>query len=50
MTRNPYADYMCFQRAERFSLGELRSYMERLFEADCASNRAVINRASCSRN
>ena len=32
--RNPYADYMCFQRAEHFSLAELRSFMERLFEAD----------------
>ncbi|HVR16884.1 MAG TPA: hypothetical protein VMS25_11045, partial [Candidatus Limnocylindrales bacterium] len=34
ITRNPYADYMCFQRAERFSLGELRSHMEQLFAAD----------------
>ena len=32
--RNPYADYMCFQRAERFSLAELRSFMESLFDAD----------------
>ena len=32
--RNPYADYMCFQRAERFSLHELSSFMQRLFEAD----------------
>jgi DNA polymerase III delta subunit len=32
--RNPYADYMCLQRAERFSLAELRSFMERLLEAD----------------
>jgi len=32
--RNPYADYMCFQRAEHFSLAELRSFMERLFDAD----------------
>jgi DNA polymerase-3 subunit delta len=32
--RNPYADYMCLQRAERFSLAELRSFTERLLEAD----------------
>ena len=32
--RNPYGDYMCFQRAERFSLSELSSFMQRLFEAD----------------
>jgi len=34
LTRNPYADYMCFQRADTFSLGELRSYMESVYEAD----------------
>lgn len=34
LTRNPYADYMCFQRAERFSLADLSSYMEGLFDAD----------------
>ena len=34
LTRNPYADYMCFQRAELFSLAELRAHMERLFDAD----------------
>jgi DNA polymerase III subunit delta len=34
LTRNPYADYMCFQRAERFSLTELECYMEALFAAD----------------
>ena len=34
LTRNPYADYMCFQRAELFSLAELRGHMERLFDAD----------------
>lgn len=32
--RNPYGDYMCFQRAERFSLVELSSFMQRLFDAD----------------
>jgi DNA polymerase-3 subunit delta len=34
LTRNPYADYMCFQRAERFSSADLRGYMEGLFDAD----------------
>jgi DNA polymerase-3 subunit delta len=34
LTRNPYADYMCFQRAERFSLTDLRAYMEGIFDAD----------------
>jgi DNA polymerase III subunit delta len=34
LTRNPYADYMCFQRAERFSLRELGACMEMIFEAD----------------
>jgi len=34
LTRSPYADYMCFQRAERFTLGELVGNMESLFDAD----------------
>jgi DNA polymerase-3 subunit delta len=34
LTRNPYADYMCFQRAERFSVTDLSAYMEGIFEAD----------------
>jgi DNA polymerase-3 subunit delta len=34
ITRNPYGDYMCFQRAERFSLANLRAHMEQLFAAD----------------
>jgi DNA polymerase-3 subunit delta len=34
LSRNPYADYLCFQRAERFSLNELHSYMEGIFDAD----------------
>jgi DNA polymerase-3 subunit delta len=34
LTRNPYADYMYFQRAERFSLADLRVYMEGIFDAD----------------
>lgn len=34
LTRNPYGDYMCFQRAERFSLDQLRNCMEGLFDVD----------------
>ena len=34
LTRNPYADYMCFQRADDFSVGELHSHMEGIYEAD----------------
>jgi len=34
LSRNPYADYMCFQRAQRFSMIELSAYMDGLFEAD----------------
>ena len=34
LTRSPYADYMCFQRAERFALNELIALMEELFDAD----------------
>jgi DNA polymerase-3 subunit delta len=32
--RNPYGDYLCFQRAERFSLMELQWFMHELFQAD----------------
>lgn len=34
LTRNPYADYMCFQSADRFSLAELCSYLSDIHEAD----------------
>lgn len=34
LTRSPYADYMCFQRAERFAMTELVGHMESLFDAD----------------
>jgi DNA polymerase III subunit delta len=34
LTRNPYGDYMCFQRADRFSLGELRAHLAGIHEAD----------------
>jgi DNA polymerase III subunit delta len=34
LTRNPYADYMCLQRADRFSIGTLRRYMNEIYAAD----------------
>jgi DNA polymerase III subunit delta len=34
LTRNPYADYLCFQRAETFSLKELLSFMRGIHDAD----------------
>jgi DNA polymerase-3 subunit delta len=34
LTRNPYADYMCFQRAEHFPISELRSYLAGIYDAD----------------
>lgn len=34
LMRNPYADYMCFQRADHFSLDELLLFMRRIFETD----------------
>ena len=34
LTRNPYADYMCFQRADKFSIGALRRYMDEIYAAD----------------
>jgi DNA polymerase-3 subunit delta len=34
LTRNPYADFLCFERADRFSLGELRSHLAGIHEAD----------------
>ncbi len=34
LTRSPYADYMCFQRAERFAMAELVVHMDSLFDAD----------------
>ena len=34
LTRNPYADYMCFQNADKFSLAELRSYLSDIHGAD----------------
>ena len=34
LTRNPYGDYLCFQRAAGFTVSELRGYLEGLFDAD----------------
>jgi DNA polymerase III subunit delta len=34
LTRNPYADFMCFQRADHFSLSDLRTYMESIHGTD----------------
>jgi DNA polymerase III subunit delta len=34
LTRNAYADYLCFQRADHFELAELRAHMARIHEAD----------------
>jgi DNA polymerase-3 subunit delta len=34
LTRNPYADYMCFQRADHFSAAELCSYLEGIYNVD----------------
>jgi DNA polymerase III delta subunit len=34
LTRNPYADYMLFQRADKFSISALRRYMAEIWETD----------------
>ncbi|HSF58057.1 MAG TPA: DNA polymerase III subunit delta [Candidatus Binatia bacterium] len=34
LTRNPYGDYMCFQRADQFSQGQLRAHLSGIHEAD----------------
>jgi DNA polymerase-3 subunit delta len=34
LSRNPYGDYLCFQRAESFSLADLHACMEKVFAAD----------------
>jgi len=33
-TRSPYGEYLCLQRAEQFSLADLRAHMEAIFAAD----------------
>ena len=34
LTRNAYADYMCLQRAEKFSLHELLTHLKAIYDAD----------------
>jgi len=34
LTRNPYADFMCFQRAANFSMAELLSHLRSIHDAD----------------
>jgi DNA polymerase-3 subunit delta len=34
LTRNPYGDYMCLLRADRFSMSQLCRYMDSLHDAD----------------
>jgi DNA polymerase-3 subunit delta len=54
LTRNPYGDYMCLLRAERFSMSQLCRYMESLHDADLrlkssgGNPRLVLERAILS--
>jgi DNA polymerase-3 subunit delta len=41
--RNLYGDFMCLQRADRFSHGELRAFMERVFDADLRLRSSATN-------
>jgi DNA polymerase III delta subunit len=34
LTRSAYADFMCMQRADKFTLRELRSHLARIYETD----------------
>jgi DNA polymerase III subunit delta len=43
LTRNPYGDYMCFQRADQFSLQELRAHLAGIHETDFRLKSAVNN-------
>ncbi len=43
LTRNPYGDYMCFQRADQFSLQELRAHLAGIHEADFRLKSAANN-------
>jgi DNA polymerase-3 subunit delta len=43
LTRNPYGDYMSFQRADQFSLQELRAHLAGIHEADFRLKSAVNN-------
>ena len=43
LTRNPYGDYMCFQRADQFSRGELRAHLAGIHETDFRLKSAANN-------
>jgi DNA polymerase-3 subunit delta len=43
LTRNSYADYMCFLRAERLSMVELRSFMSAIHDVDLRLKSAANN-------
>ena len=43
LTRNSYADYLCFQRAESFSLQELLSFMRGIHDADLRLKSSASN-------
>jgi DNA polymerase III subunit delta len=43
LTRNPYGDYMCFQRADQFYLQELRAHLAGIHEADFRLKSAANN-------
>jgi DNA polymerase-3 subunit delta len=43
LTRNPYGDYMCCQRADQFSLQELRAHLAGIHEADFRLKSAANN-------
>ena len=43
LTRNPYGDYMCLLRAERFSLSELCRYMDGIHDADFRLKSSGVN-------
>jgi DNA polymerase-3 subunit delta len=43
LTRNPYGDYMCFQRADQFSPQELHAHLAGIHEADFRLKSAANN-------
>ena len=43
LTRSPYADYLCFQRAETFSFGELLLYLHGIHDADLRLKSSGVN-------
>ena len=42
-SRNLFGDFMCLQRAEQFTMRELRSFMEGVFEADLRLKSSAVN-------